>query len=355
MHVSKNSWLVRLAFMKNRRSAALIAVAIALAAAGCKREQVTSYQTPKEDHSVKPLSMPGMGPAMMGAGASQESAPPQLKWTAPKDWQEKSAQMGAWAFRVEGDDGKYADIKVIPLRAGPEIEQRSVDMWREELGLPELPVDQIKGEDIEVAGAKGHSYDLKSDEPRFAGKYKARTTAAILEKDGTLWFVKMAGEESIVSAQEQNFKDFLKSFHFESAMPSGHPQIASAPGGGGFTGGPDWKMPPTWTKSPPRQMVMAAYQTSNGSATAEVTVSSFDGPTGGLLANVNRWRGQVGLGPIDEGAAATQVKTVDLSDGSKASVVDVEGTNPKTGKPGRLYGLIVPRGTQTWFYKICLL
>src|SRR5690349_16157714 len=105
MHVSKNSWLVRLAFMKNRRSAALIAVAIALAAAGCKREQVTSYQTPKEDHSVKPLSLPGMGPAMMGAGASQESAPPQLKWTAPKGWQEKSAQMGAGAFRVEGDDG----------------------------------------------------------------------------------------------------------------------------------------------------------------------------------------------------------------------------------------------------------
>jgi hypothetical protein len=49
---------------------------------------------------------------------------------------------------------------------------------------------------------------------------------------------------------------------------------------------------------------------------------------------------------------ATQVKTADLSDGSKASVVDISGTNARTGKAARLYGLIVPRGGQTWFYKM---
>ena len=67
---------------------------------------------------------------------------------------------------------------------------------------------------------------------------------------------------------------------------------------------------------------------------------------------MNRWRGQVGLGPVDAGGLVTQVKTVDLSDGSKASVVDVTGMSPGTGKAARLYGLIVPRGGKTWFYKM---
>jgi hypothetical protein len=361
MRVSKN--LCRessLSFLNGGHWVVLTVIGIALAAAGCKREQVTSYQTPKEDHSVKPLSMPGMGPAMMGGNTAEpeESAPPQLKWTVPSGWVEKNdqqQQMGVGAFHVDGADGKYADIKVIPLRAGGDIEQQSVNMWRGELGLPELQADQVKGEDIEVAGARGHLYDLKSDEPRFAGKYKARTTAAIFEKSGQLWFVKMAGEESVVSAQEQNFKNFLKSFRFEGGgMPANHPQIASAGGASAQAagGGPDWKIPASWKPLPPRQMVIAAYQASKGGASAEVTVSSFPGDVGGLLANVNRWRGQVGLGAIDSGDLLTQVKTIDLSDGSKASVVDVTGMSARTGKAARLYGLIVPRDGKTWFYKM---
>ena len=346
--------------LKFRQGLIGLGLVVSFVAAGCKREQVSSYQVPKEDHSVKPLSMPGMGPAMMGGATADESAPPELKWTLPSGWVENTGQqkMGVGSFHVEGGDGKYADIRVIPLRAGPEIEQRSVNMWREELGLPEMQVGQVQGEDVTVAGAKGHLYDLKSDEPRFANKYKARTTAAIVENAGMLWFIKMAGEESVVSAQENNFKSFLQSMRFESGgMPAGHPQVAGAGAGtgavgGGFTGGPDWKIPATWKKAPPRQMVIAAYEASKGGATAEVTVSSFDGPTGGLLANVNRWRGQVGLGAISEGDLATQIKTVDLSDGSKGSVVDVTGMNARTGKSARLYGLIVARGEKMWFYKI---
>lgn len=329
-----------------------LSLAAAIFAGGCKREQVSSYQVPKEDHSVKPFSMAGMmgGSGMGNEDESATPATPQLKWDLPNGWKEKSGQqMGIGSFHVDGDDGRYADIRVIPLRAGPEIEQRSVNMWREELGLPELPVDQIKGDELNVAGAHGHLYDLKSDELKFGGKYKARTTAAILEKDDTLWFVKMAGEESIVSAQQDNFKNFLKSFRFESGgMPAGHPQVASksAPGAGSGSGaGANWKFPATWQQVPAGQMVLASYKATRGPASADVTVTSFPGDVGGVLANVNRWRGQVGLGPINDADLAKETKSVDLADGSKAVAVDV------TGKK-RLYGLMVPRGGKTWFYKI---
>src|SRR2546423_12146177 len=64
------------------------AVAIGFLATGCKRETVTSYEVPKEDYSVKPLSMAGMGRPGPG-GAEEETAQPQLKWTLPPGWKEK--------------------------------------------------------------------------------------------------------------------------------------------------------------------------------------------------------------------------------------------------------------------------
>src|ERR1041385_1907300 len=127
---------------------AAIFVAVFLGA-GCKRQQVTSYEIPKEDYSVKPFAMPGMK-GMMAGGASEEPERPEIKNNAPQGWQVRKAQMGAGAFHVEGEDGKYADVKVVPLRAGPEIEQQSVNMWRKQLGLSDLPVDQVKGDSVTV-------------------------------------------------------------------------------------------------------------------------------------------------------------------------------------------------------------
>ena len=274
----------------------------------------------------------------MGAGSmpNTRAERPEIKFTAPKDWQEKPAQMGAGAFHIEGGEGKYADVKIIPLRAGPQIEQQSVNMWREQLGLPELPPDQVKGEEITVAGAHSHLYDLKSEEPNFGGKFNARTTAAVIEHDETVWFIKMDGEESVVTGQQDAFREFLKSIRFEEKAVE-------------VAGGGEWKIPEGWRERPATQMVMASYTTASGGV---VSVSVFDGETGGQLANVNRWRGQMGQGPIEAGDLGKEVKSVDLSDGSKASAVDVTGTNPQTGKPGRLFGLIVPRGGRTWFYKL---
>ncbi len=74
-------------------------------------------------------------------------------------------------------------------------------------------------------------------------------------------------------------------------------------------------------------------------------MSAGDG--GGLAANVNRWRGQLGLPPITE-VLTTSIEIA----GGKAEVVDMSGTDAKTGQPSRLVGAIVPQTGQTWFYKL---
>ena len=85
-----------------------------------------------------------------------------------------------------------------------------------------------------------------------------------------------------------------------------------------------------------------------GGSKAEVNISATGG---GLLANVNRWRSQLGLAPLTESALANQVQSLDVADG-KATLIDMKGTDAKTGQPARLVGLVVPQAQQTWFYKL---
>ena len=70
-----------------------------------------------------------------------------------------------------------------------------------------------------------------------------------------------------------------------------------------------------------------------------------------MLANVNRWRGQLGLNALEQAELDKQVSAFSAS-GSQASLVDFTGTNARTGKPTRLVGVVLPSGGQTWFYKL---
>ena len=88
-----------------------------------------------------------------------------------------------------------------------------------------------------------------------------------------------------------------------------------------------------------------------GDSRAEVTVSVFPGDVGGLRANVNRWRRQLGLSEVGEAELPRLVSSLDV-DGSKAMLVDMSGQDAKTGKKARLIGVILPRGGETWFYKL---
>lgn len=87
------------------------------------------------------------------------------------------------------------------------------------------------------------------------------------------------------------------------------------------------------------------------SSQAAVNVSMSAGNGGGLAANVNRWRQQLGLSAASETDINAQAAHIDVT-GGKATVVDMSGTDARTEKPTRLIGVIVPQAGQTWFYKL---
>ena len=80
-----------------------------------------------------------------------------------------------------------------------------------------------------------------------------------------------------------------------------------------------------------------------------MTVLQGDG--GGLLENVNRWRGQLGLEAIEEEGLQAELKPVEAL-GKDARVVDINGTSSRSQLEERLVGVIAPQGELTWFYKL---
>ena len=80
-----------------------------------------------------------------------------------------------------------------------------------------------------------------------------------------------------------------------------------------------------------------------------MTVLQGDG--GGLLENVNRWRGQLGLEKLEEKTLADDLKPV-KGVSKEARMIDITGISQRTQIESRLVGVIVSSKELTWFYKL---
>jgi hypothetical protein len=322
------------------RNAALWTLA-AIAFAGCGRDDVKVYHVAKDDSATPPseqnqIAAPEQNPMV------QPPAQPQLQWTLPDGWQEKTpGQMRVASFTVTGTNNEIADVGVIPLPAsGQEIQL--VNMWRDQLQLPAATNDTAEA--VAIGSDSGKLFDLASDALLIDGKSRARILVAMLTSGGTSWFFKMTGEDSFVAAQKENFLQFLKTVSFVQNAPA---QNVVAPAAQNENAGSIWTIPAGWQQLPPSEFLIAKFSIPGADgAVAQVNVSSLAGEGGGVLANVNRWRGQLGLPPV------TFVGTLAIIGGDNIQIFDFTGTDSKTSKPARLVGAIVPQNGQTWFYKL---
>ena len=93
-------------------------------------------------------------------------------------------------------------------------------------------------------------------------------------------------------------------------------------------------------------MRVATFEAGEGEGMLEVAVSQFPGDVGGLLANVNRWRSQIGLEPTSE-AALAEVLTHFDSPGFHGHMMRLEGASQHT-----LAAILdEQQASQTWFVK----
>ncbi len=106
----------------------------------------------------------------------------------------------------------------------------------------------------------------------------------------------------------------------------------------------DWKTPDTWVIADNDQFSKIAWQVGLKGDEARITLSEQPLAVG-LMPQLTRWRGQLGieLGPKDDPMANTE--TIKLASGS-ATYVDFQGTET------RFLGLMVPEGDKLWIFKL---
>ena len=344
-----------------------------LLVAGCHRDEVKTYRVAKDQEQSPPQSAPAMptdspNPTLPPGhpDISSASARPQLTWQTPEGWTEvPPGEMRVASFKIQGHNGKQADVSVIPLPGLAGSDEANVNRWRGQVGLPPVSPDALKNsaENVEAGGQPAQLYDIAGQNP--ANGEPQRILGVIQRRDDMAWFFKMTGDTDLAEQQKPAFVAFLKAVKFttvpaQAELPSSHPPIgdmglgapATAAGPISSEGKPNWQVPAGWQEVSGGQFLIAKFTlTGAGGATAAVNVSSSTGEGGGLIGNINRWRGQLGLTSLSDGDVNKLVTTIDVP-GGKASLVDLSGTDARTGQPTRLVGVIVPQSGQTWFYKL---
>lgn len=121
------------------------------------------------------------------------------------------------------------------------------------------------------------------------------------------------------------------------------PPPAAAPGQGALK----WTLPKGWTEEKGSGMRYATLKPSTGGK-VDVSVVVLGGTGGGELANVNRWRGQIGLASVDE-AGMAKFRTALKSKAGAVVLVDFssEGANPTR----MLAAQLNVKDGNTWFLK----
>ena len=216
----------------------------------------------------------------------------ELQITAPADWQSKPAS----GMRYASWTAKGLDISIIRLPAGQDL-QGNIIRWKKQIGLSATQAtaselntierDNFKIHEILLfnesknahAGhnhAPGEGHDHSSHAPMAPmAKVAAGSNAifaAIFEREDATWFLKLTGPLEEVQKQADNLIAVIGEHSF------------SAEGNLTFTSPKDWQ------SAQGSAMRYASYKSGN----IDISVSKL-GPKQDLDANVNRWKGQIGL------------------------------------------------------------
>ena len=95
-------------------------------------------------------------------------------------------------------------------------------------------------------------------------------------------------------------------------------------------GRPEWEVPAHWQEGRASSIRRGSFRVAHpASGEADISVTAFPGDVGGVLANVNRWRAEVALGPVAEADLAAMLVFSQV-DGRAAWWVDLKGPERRT-------------------------
>jgi hypothetical protein len=296
-------------------------------------EPIEVYDAPKEPVAkAAPAAPPGGMPQM---------PLPDIKWgEVPEGWTETagegSSSMRVATFEVKSPEGQ-AELRAIPIPGRGMDELRLVNMWREQIGLAAVTDDGFKkmSQPVVVGEANGTLFDIAEG----SKQGQDRIMVAMVWDKGFTWFFKFQGDAALIEKENSSFVNFLGDLRFETRMPQA---TQSRPPESG--GRPKWETPAHWEDLGAGMMQLAKYKASGEGGDTEISVSQLGGPAGGIPANVNRWRGQLGMGSVSAAEAVASAKAFTVPTG-EAKLVELAGESKSMSV------IMVAQGGSTWFFK----
>jgi hypothetical protein len=312
------------------RTGAILAVSMFALASGCQEQpEIRSYSVPRTEQKKEPRHLLGaMIPREKQVWFFKVDGPPEkidglkdafdhfvksirftdkegtpITWTLPEGWQQEEGdkQMRFATIRIGPKDPLEMTVVPLPREGEADSILRNVIRWRDQLGLDPISRDELgqNTQQIDVQGVAVTKVEIKGyhkeRKPMFAARPKARPAA---KRGNAALNVPLTYE-----------------------VPAG------------------------WEEGPAGDFRIAAFRLREGDQEAETTIIPLGKQSGSLLANVNRWRGEVDLPPIAEAALAEQVRSTTV-DGIAAQYIDLAGPRLRT------LVVTVPREEQTWFFKM---
>ncbi len=215
--------------------------------AGCQKEEVRTYEIPKESppqDAVAPVRMtvnagteapagdalagtapqssaPMAGPMMQASGNAPMQALPGMAeqsaqfdsptWTAPEGWQAQplgSMRKGSWLIEK---DGQRAEVSVLVFPGDVGGDLANVNRWADQVDMAPLTPQELismqEGNAIEVDKHPGFLVEL-------TGPSGQSIAGVILPYHGATWFFKMQGDTELVNAEAVNFGRFMSTVRF---------------------------------------------------------------------------------------------------------------------------------------------
>ncbi len=109
-------------------------------------------------------------------------------------------------------------------------------------------------------------------------------------------------------------------------------------------------VPKSWKSAALPTFAVAAFAVSENSPRPEVTITPLPEAAGGIDANVNRWRGQLGLPPAsdDELKSVVQPYQVDGQSGHLVSLLGPEESNPRRA----ITAIVLSHDSVNWIFAL---
>lgn len=279
---------------------------------------------------------------------------PKVTDQPPSHWvKQAGSSMRQASYRVTGDGGASLDISLIVLRGAAGGTLDNVNRWRSQLGQPAVDQAALDASSTKLATAVGEAVvvDIEGQPEGTDAAKDGRIIGAITNVGGDAWFYKLRGNAALAAKEKENFLQWVASVKGVAGADSpagagGAAAAPAAPAAPAARKGPTWQLPAGWAEAAGSSARYATLSvTGADGAKAELAVTTFPGDVGGDLANVNRWRQQIGADPVGEAELANLVTKVQAGDLS-LSMIDV------TGPQNRLLAGWVRHGAGTWFFKL---